>query len=591
VLSVVLPLAALLAGGCASIPAGVSVQSTPTPSAPGASGEACCRVLVGGPQPGWLPAQVVQGFLLASTSFAHDHAIAREYLTPAASKQWQPGSSANILAQSPTVKSPLSHYPVEGPLTVTVTGQQVATLNDSGQYIPADEGADLNFLLQPQPGGKLLIADLPPTGTRELLFSEDFFHLEYAPRNLYYYGLRNELVPDPVFVPADSADPVGELLKDLRRTPAGWLRGAAGTAFPRGAQFVLPVHILPGPSGGKIAIVDVRVPRGTPSSQRQMLAEQIATTLTSHAYGSALFQTVQVRVNGHQVLPPGAAATEGTRGWWQPVRHATANAPVYFVAGGGGRVLTSLSTRPSRLAGQAGGGPFTRIAVAPDGVHFAGVDAGTGSIVTALLRTVARVGPSSPPGQLHDVLGGRSFTSLSWDSWDDLWVVGQAAHASKVWVYSAANGKVSRVGLPSGLGPVTSVRVAADGVRVAMILGTGSSAHLALAAVMGGGGQFSFTQPVPLGPDLTHVTSLTWYDGDHLLAVTQSPGGSRLWEVPVNGDQATPLGEQPGIESITAAGPGNPLYASISGGHLAKSVGLGEPWTGIAPGEAATYAG
>jgi hypothetical protein len=97
---------------------------------------------------------------------------------------------------------------------------------------------------------------------------------------------------------------------------------------------------------------------------------------------------------------------------------------------------------------------------------------------------------------------------------------------------------------------------------------------------------------VPLAPGLTGPpTALTWYNEDHLLAITQSANGTQLWEVPVNGDLPVRKSVQPGMASITAAGPQNALYAGVSGGRLDSSVALGEPFRDIIPGSAATYPG
>ena len=84
---------------------------------------------------------------------------------------------------------------------VLVTGQAQARLSGTGQYIPVSGGAlapTETFILQPS-NGLLKIAQLP---SHELLLTRDLFQLEYTPRNLYYYGLRNgKLLPYPVFVP------------------------------------------------------------------------------------------------------------------------------------------------------------------------------------------------------------------------------------------------------------------------------------------------------------------------------------------------------------------------------------------------------
>jgi hypothetical protein len=129
-------------------------------------------------------------------------------------------------------------------------------------------------------------------------------------------------------------------------------------------------------------------------------------------------------------------------------------------------------------------------------------------------------------------------------------------------------------------------------VRIALIVGTGASAHMMVGAITRSGGAVFITQAVPLAPGLPGPpTALTWYDEDHLLAVTQSSNGTQLWEVPVNGDLPVRKSVQPGMASITAAGQQNALYAGVSGGRLDSSVALGEPFRDITAGSAATYPG
>jgi hypothetical protein len=146
------------------------------------------------------------------------------------------------------------------------------------------------------------------------------------------------------------------------------------------------------------------------------------------------------------------------------------------------------------------------------------------------------------------------------------------------------------VSLPVGMGPVTGLRVAPDGVRIALIVGTGASAHMMVGAITRSGGAVFITQAVPIAPGLSGASGLTWYDEDHLLAITESPSGTKLWEVPVNGDVAIPETPLPGMASITAAGAQNSLYV-VSDGRLENSVGLGEPWRDITGGSVATYPG
>ena len=185
-------LVAVLAAGCAALPTSGGPQAAKIPPPRGGGISPCCGLLVGPPQPGWQPNQVVSNFLLASAIFAHNYRVARTYLTKAASASWHPGPGVVILTGTPTVTSLGRLNGPEGGAQVQVSGQELATLNSSGQYIPAARGVPAPseaFTLQSE-NGTYKIARLPSAGS-SLLITSALFHLVYAPRNLYYYGLRD----------------------------------------------------------------------------------------------------------------------------------------------------------------------------------------------------------------------------------------------------------------------------------------------------------------------------------------------------------------------------------------------------------------
>jgi lipoprotein LpqB-like beta-propeller protein len=598
----------LLASGCAAIPSSGTPQSTPTPPPLGGAGVPdCCRTVLQGPQPGWSAVDVVRGFLTASASIAHDHALARKYLTPEANKAWQPGNQVTILASEPKV-SPLAGRVTSpgGKLAVVVIGRRLATLSNTGQYNPTTSSAAKRapFSLE-QVNGRLLIDGLPEPGSpahpsHQLLLPSDLFHLVYTPRNLYYYGLRGgALVPDPVFVPTEDTNPAIKLLNDLLNPPGGLLENAATTKFPSGIARP-KLQVLPSPSGGKVAIVSFQLPGWVGSQAKLAMARQLVATLTSSAYSPALFQAVKFKINGKFWEPPSADPLLDLDSLPGSGPQQRADAPLYYVnSGGSPRTLGGHNTRSVALSN--GDATLNDIAVSPSGKYFAGIAPPGSTVYTSGLATAStdKTGEHSAGLHLRAQLSGTGLTSMSWDSANDLWVAGQRPGGYGVWVLPQGKAPATRVTVVPGQGAggdVTGIRVAPDGSRVAMIVGHGSSARLVLGAVVEDDPlSYTILRVVPLAAGLTGVTSLTWYDEDHLLAVsatrTKSGTQTSLWEVPVNGDSARPLTGLSDSVSITAAGPKNPLYLSLSTGQVEKSVGLDEPWTYIAAGRAATYPG
>jgi Lipoprotein LpqB beta-propeller domain len=587
-----LVLGSLLASGCANIPSSGAVQSTPTPQAPGAVGD-CCAMIMRGPQPGWGPQKVVTNFLLASALVSNDYAIARQYLTPSANKSWHPRSPVTILAQSPNVQSP--HPTGPGQATVDVSGPELATLQN-GQYIPAAPGhaPPQSFSLK-SINGRYYIDVLPDTNithggakvSHALLLTKPFFRLVYTARNLYYYAYGNDvLVPDPVFVQTSSAQAAESLIKDLLRPATGVLGAAAHTALPNAR--LLKFQVLAGPPGGRTALVNIGLSAGTASSSIHAMAEQLVATLTSDAYSAPLFRAVKLRINGRAWAPHGKPVQD-LASVAPNIPHCASKATVYYPAAGGVQMLSPQAARGRAAPGEAGTGrvPLGQVAVSPDGKYLAGISGSGDAVYTSDLGDPAKANPSD--GTLRARLTGTSLTGLSWDSQGDLWVAGRIHGTSGLWVLPGGKGPKTQVQLPADTGPVTSLRFAPDGVRVALIAGEGASAHVVLAAATRNGTVFSLVPPIPLAPELTSVTALTWYDNDHLLAVEQSSSGTQLWEVPADGDSATALGGPTDIASITSAGPANPLYLGLDTGRLEKSIGLGEPWTDVTAGHDVVY--
>ena len=591
-------LAALLAAGCATIPDSGPVASAPLPAPSGAG--ACCGLIVEGPQSSWSPQQVVSGFLLASANFAHDHGIARQYLTPSASKSWRPGSQVTILAQTPTVYQPPQRMAgQENRASVVVSWQAVATLNGNGQYFAGARGGGSRqqvFTLV-LVKGQWLIDGLPGASSgqvsHELLLPSVLFHLDYTPRNLYFYAQPDQLlVPDPVFVPVESSDPVTTLVTGLLTSPNGWLANAAVTAFPPGAR-VRKVQVLPGPPGAKTAIVDIGLPRDTPPSTIAAMAAQLVWTLTSPAYSPALIQAVKLKINGRTwTLGPGGAVQD-FNDYKRYIPRAPRDENMYYVATNGAVRMFGKQAHSVAVPGQAGTGqvPLSKIAVSKDGHYLAGIAGPATTVYTESLDAAARQHASAAELSLHSRLTGTGFSALSWDSAGDLWVAGRVHGSPGVWVIPAAKGAAVQVTLPFGLGPVTGLRVAPDGARVALIVGTGTASRMLLGAIAHSGAGVAIIHTAPLAPGLVGLSALTWYDEDHVLAITQAAIGTRLWDVPVNGAAAILKSAQPGMASIAADGQQNNLYAGMTTGQLENEAVLGGIWRDFTAGSYATYPG
>jgi hypothetical protein len=231
--------------------------------------------------------------------------------------------------------------------------------------------------------------------------------------------------------------------------------------------------------------------------------------------------------------------------------------------------------------------PLSMAAVSPDGKYLAGVGVGGNTV------TVWASGATKPISTLP--LSG--VTAISWDRQDYLW----AAHGNTTtMILRTSNNNSNHAAIPNifpSNGKILGLSIAPDGVRVAVIVHTDAGSEVELAAIDNGKPELaaidngkpgpgqsanpfqhtSIGQSVQLGPNLTNPIALTWYDADDLLVLDGAGDQTSLWEVPVDGQPATPLpGVLPGAISITAAG--NALVIGMTQNRMEVSAGLAGPW-------------
>jgi hypothetical protein len=507
------------------------------------------QMISSAPQPGWDPETIVSGFLLASANFTGDHAIARKYLTQSAAKAWRPGSSVAEFAGTPTA----TMDSVQGDtVTVQVTGSLLGTISEDGQYQAAEQGTipgPWNFTVV-RVNGQWRIANPPD----ELLFSKRDVNWTFRSRDLYFFDPSlSVLVPDPVYVPAEATSQqlVAHLVEALQRGPDGWLAGATKTAFPPGT-----VRLGTSVTGNTATVNLGGQVSATGSQQRERMAFQLLETLASaSAYqqpdGTSI-QSVVFEINGHPVHLPCATGRppELQLSLCQPPVPPAPESRAYYVDSKG-RVATLSSQRPDNaVPGPSGTGQlmFDTIAVSPDQMNVAGSSDG-----------VLYTGGLTQNGSLTRQLAA-TITTLSWDSAGGLWVAGQVGGRAQVWWLDQGAGPVP-VSVPKPLGPVTALRVAPDGVRVALVTGSGGGARLWLAAIVRSGNHAAIGNPVPIGTDIADFIGLTWYDTGDVIALTQPPSGSELYEVPVDGGPSRPIATESGTVSIAASGDGQLVAA------------------------------
>jgi hypothetical protein len=585
-------LACAVLGACATLP--TRGQALPVKEPPTGSGQGTDfpQLIPAPPGKDWSPEQIVSGFLVASGSFPQDHAFARKYLAPQAVRAWSPGWAVTVVSGSPQTKRVDTPERVTGqpPAThrnasVKVSGVQLASISDSGQYQLVGSGPAATFVFRlTKVSGQWRILNPP----NRLLLSLSEFHRVYQPRNLYYFdSTSNILVPDPVFVPlqATTTDLATRLVKALGQQPLGWLQDATQTSLPKGTRLLGDVKIE-----GSGAVVNLGGPIiGASADILEDVAAQMAWTLTSASYGPSAITSVRLEINGQPQVIPGSKGGIAQRiNYAKMVPIPSTDAGLFFVASDGTvqTLPASGTAAPQAVHGAAGTGAVLMSAIAvtpsrddaPDTPQWLAGISGNGRVI--------QLGELSRNAKLHAWEPGGKVTSLSWDRDGGLW----AATSRGVWLLRPGKAPVA-VDLPfTGKERVTMLRVAPDGVRVAMIVNGPGGPEIMVGAIAHSGPAASIGTTVQVGAKVSHPAAVSWYDADNL-AVLASAGTSsaQIDEVPVNGGQFTEIVGDPDAVSLSVGG--GQIVAGTSNGQMATYAVSTDSWRLLPHGKAPAYPG
>jgi hypothetical protein len=589
----------LAVAGCVSMPSGGPVQSYQITQGANEQAQGYLQFVPPPPGQGWAPAQIVEGFLTASASFAGQQRVAREYLTPEASRGWtQPGWSAAKFTGDPRVIAQHVVSSAKGKqdtATVTIGGNIAATLSSEGAYAVAaatTKGRTFTYNLVKY-NGQWRISNLHD---HPLLLTTTEFNTDYQLVNLYFFAPANDgLVPDPVYVPlqATQASLVHGLVEDLINQPPDWLgsNGATRTAFPKGTTLTGAVTV----DGGTASVTLGGAATRASEAVKEQMSAQLYWTLNGAGQGQQQVQSIALYIGGQPFVPEGQANAIQNQFKIAPVNNPTGGSFYYLGSGGQLMQVTGPAGKPAKVASIGSG--YSGLAVSPDGKYVAALQ--DGNVYTG------QVGASHLTYRVGD-----GFTSLSWDVNDNLW----AAGSEGLIIVSAAvkpAGSSPPVGIESqgsacrtDLSDVTGVRVAPDGVRIALVFG-GQQTELAFGAIVASqptAAQNPTLATVQLSPFSvclpgSSVKSLSWYGAENVMALTQSESGDTLTEYPVNGGTsttATAISGQQSVSSVTAYNDGTTggLVAAFDGGEMSVDTSILGPWTPLSfTGEFPTYPG
>lgn len=456
--------AALALAGCATVPTTGPVQQH-TPSGNGV--DAGVRIDPLPPSVGASQLLVVEGFLHAMSVYQPDYAVAREYLTDAASNDWDPRAGVQIYADG----FPPTEYEQIVALPAPVSG----TLDASGRYSPAsgDPGTGYapgknnvhNFTLIKNDDGQWRITN-PPEG---LLVSRYVFTTGFVEVNLHFPDpTGSALVPDPRFFAAGEQSVVRAVQAQLDG-PSDWLAPAVARVDTEGIT-LLGVEV--DPTG--IAKVTLGGTAGELSAEdRGMLLAGLAYTLAGLDQVSA----VQVVAGGET--------------WRSPAGQTVVRPDQFRELAPEGNTSRSLlvvqDQEVRRLANTADWDELTRIEVPFSRPGQVAASAGLATwAATSADGTRLQVAAAGDDAA-RTLREGRGLLRPSFSRSGELWSPA-AAGLDALQVFDGTRRvrvSVEQPDRPARLDrlPVVALAVSPDGARVAMILRQSGSTVVGLARV------------------------------------------------------------------------------------------------------------
>jgi hypothetical protein len=556
---------AVVLAGCASMPEGGDVIKVVDQSRGGSDPQ----VTVFGvkPQTNEEPTEIVRGFLEATTSDEADYRTAKDYLTGDAQARWDPAVGITVLAGGPQLSQVRPQgLAQDSGTTVDLSATQVASVDGKRSYAPASGTYRASFHLVRVDGEWRI--DSVPDG---LVLSQSDFQRIYQSVNAYYFAQRGPtaesgtargvLVADPVYI-RRRIDPLTATVQALLAGPGNWLRPVVTSAFPLGTQLL----------GQNLALDDsgkLKVKLGSPVNRmglgqcRRMAAQLIN---TAQDQSTVRVDSVEIdRADGGTLCSLGHEeaqlyALSGVEAVpHQPTPSVGAD-QVYFVDSDHRMESVGVDAQTAhQVPGPFGAGQVKlwSVAVSWDEQTAAGVRDD---------RRVLYVGPLSPGGTARQVLtsmvhqtspdGSDGLTAPSWDGLGNLWVADRDAQkGSRLMMWR--EGRTVDVSVPDlAGGRIDALRVAADGVRIALLVNQGGHRRLELGRVERSGtsvdSQVAVTELRDVAPQFSDVDAMSWAGESRLVVVGhQERGVQQLQYVDTDGSAAyTPT--LPGISKVSA---------------------------------------
>jgi hypothetical protein len=507
------------------------------------------------------PGEIMQGFLEALTSDDPAYDTARKYLTADAAHTWRPEQSTTVLANGPSIETDCRAGSREASNSVScvLTGTRVATVDARQAYQP-DGGPYRKkvHLTKDTKSGQWRIDELPDG----VVMGKSDFQRNYTSVDKYYFASNTAVgasgepvaVADPVFV-RSKVDPMTQMVRSLLKGPTTWLEPVVRSSFPTGTALQKDVSGLAPDDQNRLTVpLNLKASQVAASKCTEM-ATQLLFTLRNLA---PTLESVELRgVGGHRLCDLNEEHAEAAA--W----HGSAKRPadLYYVDGKHRlvRMPPGGTGTGDPVPGPLGEGEkaLQSVAVSRDERTVAAVEDDGASLHVTSLTSDGSLGDAvvTSKGATPD----DRLTKPSWDARGDLWVADRDPGNPSLYVLERGVAKAEKVAVPDLSGRIKDARVAADGVRIALVVEKDGKQSLLIGRIeredrMGEG--VSVVELRSAAPDLEQVSALSWAGDSRLLVVGQEQGGvQQMRYVQVDGstlDGPAP-GALPGVKALAAS--------------------------------------
>jgi two-component system sensor histidine kinase MtrB len=525
------------------------------------------------PQEGETPSEIVSGFLEATTSDEAKYATAKLYMTKDQAKRWKPESGITILAGGPAqVQEPGANADgKDGDSTqITLTGSKVATVDGRHAY-RAEDGTFSTGIRLTKEKGEWRIAGvgdglvLSEADFRRIYRSVDTFYFASGPGPQSGTGTRNALVADPIYL-RKRINPLSTTVNALLAGPTDWLDPVVVSAFPTGITAV-KVDL---DDSQRVTVKLSKSPGGDSARCERMAAQLIQTV-----QGTSSAPVPSVALQGPSGRTLCSLQREDARGY-APDKLVGDSREQYFIDAA--HHLVSLSgddTQPIAVAGPLGAGAFkvSSAAVRRDEQYAAALSEDNADLYVAGLSADAQLGAVVLHSRAVDPK--NRLTTPSWDGYGDLWIADRDPDRTRLLMLRDGAGTPVEVAVPElGDGRIESLRVAADGVRIAMLVREDDHTTLRLGRIERTGTaddpQITVAELRNVAPQFEDVIAASWAGFSRLVVVGREAGGvPQIQYVDADGSGAsTP--SLPGISGVTSVAASErqdkPLLAELEGG-------------------------